>query len=99
VQAARALSASKLRALLSIRLPLLKAPVATAGAIGFAVSISQFVPAQLIAAGRYSTLPMEAVALASGGNRALTAAFALTLAVPPLVAFLAAARLGRPRWR
>jgi ABC-type uncharacterized transport system YnjBCD permease subunit len=39
------------------------------------------------------------VALASGGNRALTAAFALTLAVPPLVAFLAAARLGRPRWR
>ena len=35
----------------------------------------------------------------SGGNRALTAAFALALAVPPLLAFLLAAMLGRPRWR
>lgn len=99
LQVARSLSASKLRALLRIRLPLLKAPIATAAAIGFAVSIGQFVPAQLIASGRFSTLPMEAVALAAGGNRALTAAFALVLAVPPLLAFLAAARLGRPRWR
>lgn len=99
VQAARALSASRLRVLLRIRLPLLKAPVATAASIGFAVSIGQFVPAQLIASGRFSTLPMEAVTLASGGNRALTAAFALALAVPPLLAFLAASWLGRPRWR
>lgn len=99
VQVARSLSASRPRALLRIRLPLLRAPVATAAAIGFAVSIGQFVPAQLIASGRFSTLPMEAVALAAGGNRALTAAFALALAVPPLLAFLAAARLGRPRWR
>jgi ABC-type uncharacterized transport system YnjBCD permease subunit len=42
---------------------------------------------------------MEAVTLASGGNRQLTAAFALALAVPPLLAFLGAALLGRPRWR
>jgi len=63
------------------------------------VSIAQFVPAQLIAAGRHATLPMEAVTLSSGGSRALTAAFAMALAVPPLLAFLAAALLGRPRWR
>jgi putative thiamine transport system permease protein len=98
VAAARTLSAPPLRALLAVKLPLLKAPLATAAAIGFVVSIAQFVPAQLIAAGRWSTLPMEAVALAAGGNRPLTAAFALALAVPALAGFLAAALFGRPRW-
>ena len=97
--AARALAASRFSAWRRVKLPLLKAPLLTAAVIGFAVSIAQFVPAQLIAAGRFSTLPMEAVTLASGGNRPLTAAFALALAVPPLLAFLGAALLGRPRWR
>lgn len=99
VAAARTLSASPGRALLAVKLPLLKAPLLTAAAIGFAVSVGQYVPAQLIAAGRWSTLPMEAVTLSSGGNRPLTAAFALLLAAPPLLAFLAAALLGRARWR
>jgi hypothetical protein len=36
--------------------------------------------------------------LASGGNRPLTAAFALALALPTAAAFLLAARWGRPRW-
>jgi putative thiamine transport system permease protein len=97
--AARALSAGPLRALAMIKLPLLKAPVLGAGAIAFAVAVAQFVPAQLIAAGRFSTLPMEAVTLSSGGSRPLTAAYALALAAPPLLAFLLAAWLGRPRWR
>ncbi len=99
IKAARALSASGFAAWVRVKLPLLKAPLLTSAAIAFAVSIALFVPAQLIAAGRYATLPMEAVTLSSGGNRALTAAFALALAVPPLLAFLAAALLGRPRWR
>ncbi len=97
--AARALAASRLSAWRRVKLPLLKAPLLTAAAIGFAVSMAQFVPAQLMAAGRFSTLPMEAVTLASGGNRPLTAAFALMLALPPLAVFFAAALLGRPRWR
>jgi putative thiamine transport system permease protein len=99
MQAARALCVSGLGAWAKVKLPLLKAPLLTTAAIAFAVSIAQFVPAQLIAAGRHSTLPMEAVTLASGGNRSLTAAFALALTLPPLLAFLAAALLGRPRWR
>jgi putative thiamine transport system permease protein len=98
VKAARALSAPPLRAFAAIKLPLLKGPVLTALAIGFAVAIVQFVPAQLMAAGRFSTLPMEAVTLSSGGDRALTAAFALALSLPPLLALLLAAGLGRPRW-
>lgn len=99
VAAARTLAATPARAWVCVKLPLLKAPLLTAAAIGFAVSIAQYVPAQLIAAGRFSTLPMEAVTLASGGSRPLTAAFALLLALPPLLGFLAAAMLGRPRWR
>ena len=97
--AARALSVSTASAWRRVKLPLLRAPLLTAGAIAFAVSIVQFVPAQLVAAGRFSTLPMEAVTLAAGGSRPLTAAYALALALPPLLAFLLAARLGRPRWR
>ena len=98
MQAARSLSAAPLRAFLAVKLPLLKAPLFTALAVGFSVSMVQFVPAQLVAAGRHETLPMAAVALASGGNRPLAAVFALALALPPLLAFALALRLGRPRW-
>ena len=96
---ASGLLASFPRFLWSIKMPLLKAPLLAASAIGFAVCFSQYVPAQLISAGRYSTLPMEAVTLTSGTNRPLTAAFTLLLMVPPLLAFVAAAYFGRSRWR
>ena len=92
------LNATALRFWWRVKVPLLRAPLASAGAIGFAVSMAQFVPAQLIAAGRYSTLPMEAVTLASGGNRPLTAAYALALAIPPALVFVAASIAGRQRW-
>jgi putative thiamine transport system permease protein len=85
--------------LCQIKWPMLKAPILAAFAVGFAVSIAQYVPAQLAAAGRYSTLPIEAVTLASGGNRALVAAYGAALMVLPLVVFLMAQWLGRPRWR
>lgn len=95
----RSLGAAPFRLWVKIKLPLLRAPVAMALAVGVSVSLVQFVPAQLIAAGRFSTLPMDAVTLASGGNRALTAAHALMLAVPALAAFTVAAVAARPRWR
>lgn len=84
---------------LRVKAPLLRASLAQAGAIGFAVSMAQFVAAQLVAAGRHSTLTMEAVTLSSGGNRSLTAAYALVLAIPPALVFAAARLAGRPRWR
>ena len=77
---------------------MLKAPILAAGAIGFAVSFAQFVPAQLVAAGRFSTLPIEAVTLTSGSNRPLTAAFALLLALPPFLIYAFAAFFGKSRW-
>ena len=93
-----ALQAKHFRFLLEIKWPLLKPQLWASFAIGFAVSLGQYVPAQLAAAGRFSTLPMEAVALTSGANRPLTAAFALLLALVPIVVFITASTLSRPRW-
>ncbi len=84
--------------LFQIKWPLLKAPISAALAVGFAVSSGQYIPAQLIAAGRYSTLPVEAVTLTSGTNRPLTAAFALLLILPPLLAYVMSAKFGQSRW-
>jgi putative thiamine transport system permease protein len=81
-----------------IKWPLLKAPLLSALAVGVAVAIAQYVPAQLAAAGRFSTLPIEAVTLSSGGNRALIAAYGLLLAAFPLLIFVLANWFGRPRF-
>jgi putative thiamine transport system permease protein len=89
---------SHIEFLRQIKLPLLKAPIFAALAVGFAVSFGQYIPAQLIAAGRYSTLPVEAVTLTSGTNRPLSAAFALLLLLPPLVAYVVSAHFGKSRW-
>jgi putative thiamine transport system permease protein len=97
-QVAHGLNATPLRFWLRIKAPLLRAPRATPPAGGFAVSMGEFVAAQLVSAGRLATLPMQAVTLAAGGDRALLAASAMVLAVPPALAFLIAHRLGRPRW-
>lgn len=95
----RSLHASPLAVWWRVKRPLLSAPLALSCAIAFAVSVAQFVPAQLAAAGRFTTLPMAAITLASGGNRALLAVTAFLLATLPALAFLTAALAGRPRWR
>ncbi len=97
--AASGLRASRAHFLRQVKWPMLKAALFSAFAVGFAVSMAQFVPAQLAAAGRFSTLPMEAVTLTSGGNRALTAAYGFALMALPLIVFLVAVRMGRSRWR
>ena len=99
ITVAASLAATPLRRWWLVKLPLLKGPLLMAAAVGFSVSLVQYVPAQLAAAGRFETLPMAAVTLSSGGSRSLSAAFAMALAVPPLFAFLFAALAGRPRWR
>ena len=84
---ARALGASPGRAFLAVRLPLLTRAVLTAAAVGFAVSIGQYLPTQLLGAGRVPTITTEAVALAAGGDRRLAAAYGLAQSVLPFVAF------------
>lgn len=95
---ANGLQSSRLKFLLQVKWPLLKPQLLASLAIGFAVSFGQYVPAQLAAAGRYSTLPMEAISLTAGVNRPLTASYALLLGVAPFAVFMFAAMLSRPRW-
>jgi putative thiamine transport system permease protein len=83
-----------------IKLPLLAAPVAAALAIGFAVSVAQYLPTQFMGAGRLATVTTEAVTLAAGGQRHTAAAFALLQALLPALGFaLAAAVAQRQRRR
>ncbi len=71
-----------------VRLPLLRAPLAAAWAVAFAVSIAQFLPTQLVGAGRLTTLATETVTLAASGQRSTAAATALVLALLPCAVFV-----------
>ena len=75
------------------------APVLTAAAVGFAVSLGQYLPTLLIGGGRIETLTTEAVALSSGGNRRLIGAFAVLQLVLPAAAFAAALVIPAVTWR
>ncbi len=66
---ANALGARPDRVLWKVRLPMLLRPVLTAAAVGFSVSVGQYLATLLIGGGRVATLTTEAVALASGGER------------------------------
>ncbi|MCB8837258.1 ABC transporter permease [Aurantimonas sp. VKM B-3413] len=98
-QVAVSLGRSRLSAFWRVRLPLLIAPVLTAAAIGFAVSVGQYLPTVLIGAGRLPTITTEAVALASGGNRRVIGAYALLQTLLPFVAFALAGLVPRLLWR
>ena len=78
-----------------VKLPLLKAPLALALAVGMSVSVALYLPTLFAGGGRITTLATEAVTLAQGGDRRLASATGLVLAVLPLVALLFARRLGR----
>ena len=83
--------------LLRVKWPLLRAALAASFAIGFAVSVAQYLPTLYVGAGRFATVTTEAVNLAAGGQRALTAAFAGLQWLLPVLVFALAALLGRPR--
>jgi putative thiamine transport system permease protein len=89
-QVALSMGASPLRVLLQVRLPMLLSAVLTAFAVGFAVSVGQYLPTLLLGAGRFPTITTEAVALASGGDRRLTALLAILQSLLPFAVFLAA---------
>ncbi|TWO71802.1 ABC transporter permease [Caenimonas sedimenti] len=83
--------------LLRVKWPLLRAGLASALAVAFAVSVAQYLPTSFIGAGRYATVTTEAVTLSSGGQRSLVAAYAWLQWLLPALMFAGAAWLGRPR--
>ncbi|MGM0984365.1 MAG: ABC transporter permease [Pseudomonadota bacterium] len=92
------LGASRNGAFWRVRLPMLLAPILTAMAVGLAVSIGQYLPTQLLGAGRITTVTTEAVSLAAGGNRRIIGVWALVQACLPLAGFIVAIGLPRLLW-
>ncbi len=74
-----------------VKLPMLGRAAAIALAIGFAVSVAQYLPTVFAGAGRVPTLTTEAVALAAGANRRVVGVHVVLQTALPLLAFAAAA--------
>jgi putative thiamine transport system permease protein len=92
---AQTLGRARLAWVWQVKRPLLAAPLASALAVGFAVSVGQYLPTLFIGAGRLATVTTEAVTLAAGGQRATGAAFAVLQALLPLLGFTLAGAFGR----
>ncbi|HID9181711.1 TPA: ABC transporter permease subunit [Klebsiella quasipneumoniae] len=76
-----------------LTLPSLTRPLLTALAVGFSVSIAQYLPTLWLGAGRIPTLTSQAVALSSGGEAQTLAAQALWQLLLPAVCFTLTALL------
>ena len=94
---AQCLGASPLRILFRIKLPLLLKPLLVASAIGFAVSVAQYLPTLFAGGGRLATLTTEAVSYAAGADRRVIGVYGFLQALFPWIALLLA--LAIPRWR
>jgi putative thiamine transport system permease protein len=90
-QAAASLGASRWRTFVRIKLPLLTRPLLIAVAVGFAVSVGQYLAKLFAGAGRVATLTTEAVTLASGADRRVIGVYAFLQGLLPWVVYLAAA--------
>jgi putative thiamine transport system permease protein len=80
-----------------VKWPLLKRALCSAWAVGFAVSVAQYLPTLYVGAGRFATVTTEAVTLASGSQRSLMSAYAALQMILPLIVFALATWWGRPR--
>ena len=89
-RAASTLGASPIRVFWRVRAPLLFGAIAISFAIGFAVSVTQYLATLFPSAGRLPTLTTEAVISASGGDRRIAAVYGLSQLVLPLLIFAAA---------
>ncbi len=98
-RAALCLGASPNRVFWRVKLPMLVRPVLFAAAVGFAVSVAQYLPTLFAGAGRFATLTTEAVALAGGADRRVLGVYAFLQAVLPLLAFAAVLALPARRRR
>ncbi|QMI04983.1 thiamine ABC transporter permease [Citrobacter sp. RHB25-C09] len=90
---AQTLGWSALKIFVYVKCPLMLRPALVALAVGFSVSIAQYMPTLWLGAGRFPTLTTEAVALSSGGSTGVLAAQALWQLLLPLCMFILTAAL------
>ncbi|MEM9604956.1 MAG: ABC transporter permease [Pseudomonadota bacterium] len=93
----RTLSKRAWQTALQVKLPMLFRPLCFALAIGFSVSVAQYLSTLFVGAGRVPTLTTEAVGIAAGGDRRLVAVLAFVQMALPLALFALAFAL--PAWR
>ncbi len=94
-RSALCLGASPWRVLVRVRLPLLTPALAFAAALGFAVSLSLYLPTVMMGGGRIATLATEAIALSSGGDRRIVGVYGATQAIVIWIGFAAAYLIAR----
>jgi putative thiamine transport system permease protein len=82
---------------LRIKLVMLLRPLLIAMAVGFAVSVAQFLPTLFAGGGRFGTLATETLSLAAGGDRRIIGLFGFALAALPFAGFALA--LSMTAWR
>ena len=95
---AKTLGASNTVCFWRIRLPLLSTQLVTAVMLGLAISLSLYLPTQILGAGRIPTLTTEAIALVSSGNRSAIGTWALLQSALPTLCFMLALVLPRLIW-
>ncbi|MGV8950787.1 MAG: ABC transporter permease [Cypionkella sp.] len=99
IRTAASLGAGANRRLFRVKLPALMGPLLTAAAIGFAVSIAQYLPTLFMGAGRIATLTTEAVTLSSGSDRRVIGTYGVLQAVLPFAAYVLALAVPRILYR
>ncbi len=95
-RAALCLGASPARVFWRVKLPIVLRPLLVAAAVGFAVSVGQYLPTLFAGGGRFATLTTEAVTLSAGGDRRIVGVYALVQAALPLLVYAAA--IAVPLW-
>lgn len=78
---------------LRVKWPMLLIPILNSLAVGFSVSLAQYLPTLFAGGGRYDTVTTEAVALSAGGNSQVLAIQAFLQFILPFLAFSLAAFL------
>ncbi len=76
-----------------IKLVMLAKPILFSMAVGFGVSIAQYLPTLYVGAGRFATITTETVSLASGSDRRIIAVYALSQFMLALTGYLTAIAL------
>lgn len=89
------LCGSPLRVFLRVKLPILMRPILFSFAVGFSVSVAQYLPTIFLGSGRFTTVTTEAVNLAVGSDRRIVAVYALCQLLTPLAVFSAALLIPR----
>lgn len=92
-RSAASLGATPHRTFVAVKLPMLLKPLLIAGAVGFAVSVGQYLPTLFAGAGRVATLTTEAVTLSAGADRRVLGVYGVLQAALPALLYAVAALL------